>query len=280
MKTITDNADDFIEDLCTKVEKLLPHAFISRHQSNYYKSCKINIEENQILLNVDFAENYAFVVQNAPQGFHWNNNQATVFVAFAHYFKEDEIKHKGYVVISDNLNHDVVAVYTYQQLIIESLKKAISVHKISYFSDGAPQQFKNFKNVLNVYYHNIDFKVMAEWHLFPTAHGKGACDGIGGSIERAAAKASFRLSPDKQILTAVSLYEWLKNYGNYDNVEFFHSLLTEYNKNIRKLKKRFENQSRVKNLLKQHSICPLDNGKVRCRQFSGSQDFIDMKIVE
>ena len=116
--------------------------------------------------------------------------------------------------------------------------------------------------------------------FFPTAHGKGACDGIGGSIKRAAAKASLRLSPDKQILTAVSLYEWLKNYGNYDNVEFFYSSLTEYNKNIRKLKKRFENQSRVKNLQKQHSICPLDNGKVRCRQFSDCQDFIDMKIVD
>ena len=90
----------------------------------------------------------------------------------------------------------------------------------------------------------------------------------------------MKLSPDKQILTAVSLYEWLKNYGNYDKLEFFYSSLTEYNKNIRKLKKRFENQSRMKNLQKQYSICPLDNGKVRYRIFSGSQDFIDMKIVD
>ena len=131
------------------------------------------------------------------------------------------------------------------------------VQKISYFSDGAPQQFKNYKNVLNLYYHNTDFKIEAEWHFFHTAHGKGACDGIGGSVKRAAGKASLRLSPDKQILTAVSLYEWLKNYGTFSNVEFFYSPLVEYNKNVKKLKKRFDNKNRVKDPHKQHSICPL-----------------------
>ena len=82
---------------------------------------KTIIQENQVLMNLDFAENYAFIVQNAPQVFHRNNNQTTVFVAFAHYLHEGNVQSKGYVVISDNLNHDVVAVHTYQQLIIETL---------------------------------------------------------------------------------------------------------------------------------------------------------------
>lgn len=77
LKTITDKSEDFIEELCTKVEKLGPHAFISRNQSTYYKNCKETIRENEVLINLDSAENYAFVVQHAPQGFHWNNNQTT-----------------------------------------------------------------------------------------------------------------------------------------------------------------------------------------------------------
>ena len=152
--------------------------------------------------------------------------------------------------------------------------------KISYFSDGAPQQFKNYKNVLNLYYHYIDFNITAEWHFFLTAHGKGACDGIGGFVKRTAAKASLRLPLDQQMLTAVSLYEWLKNYGNFKNVHFFYSPIADYNKNAKKLKKRFDSKSCIINLQKQHSLCPLENGKVRCRMFSDTLDFIDMQVID
>ena len=35
-----------------------------------------------------FAENYSFIVQDAVQGHHWNNSQATLH-PFAVYFKKD-----------------------------------------------------------------------------------------------------------------------------------------------------------------------------------------------
>ncbi|KAJ8943495.1 hypothetical protein NQ318_016275 [Aromia moschata] len=35
-------------------------------------------------------------------------------------------------------------------------------------------------SLLNLLYHEEDFGIKAEWNFFATAHGKGACDGIGG----------------------------------------------------------------------------------------------------
>jgi hypothetical protein len=31
--------------------------------------------------------------------------------------------------------------------------------------------------------HLEDFKVRGEWHFFATSHGKGPCDGIGGTLK-------------------------------------------------------------------------------------------------
>lgn len=231
-------------------------------------------------MNLDFAENYAFVVQDAPPGYHWNNNQATVFVTYIYYKDGEEVKGKGFVIISDNLNHDTIAVFTYQKLLIEYLKSTFPVNKIHYFSDGAPQQFKNYKNVLKIYYHNSNFGIEADWHYFPTAHGKGACDGVGGSVKRTAAKASLQLPPEKQILTAVSLYDWLISDGNFKNVEFRFSPVTDYNKNLRSLNSRYNNKSRVKDLQKQHFIKPLENGKVQCKLYSSSKLSEEFQILD
>ena len=64
--------------------------------------------------------------------------------------------------------------------------------QIYYFSDGAASQYKNRKNFLNLCYHHTDFGIAAEWHFSATSHGKGACDGVGGTVKRLAARASLQ----------------------------------------------------------------------------------------
>lgn len=282
LKCIVENTSDFIPSFCEKIEKLLPHAFISQQQSDYFKKQKQDLQTDEIIVCLDFAENYAFIVQNAPPGFHWNNDQATVFVCYIYYKDlQNSLKGKGFVIISDNLNHDTVAVYTYQKLLIQYLTQHFSnIDKIQYFSDGAPQQFKNYKNILNLYYHDEDFDLKAEWNFFPTAHGKGACDGVGGTVKRAAAKASLVLPVNEQILTAHQLFEWSKNHGNYTNVDFEYSTVSEYNANLRKLNKRFKNISRIKELQKQHFIRPLKNGKVMCKIYSSDKASTEMQVID
>jgi hypothetical protein len=48
----------------------------------------------------------------------------------------------------------------------------------------------------------------AEWLFFATSHGKGACDGIRGTIKRLPRKASMQNPYEEQIMTPRQLYEW------------------------------------------------------------------------
>ncbi|XP_044594868.1 uncharacterized protein LOC123272234 [Cotesia glomerata] len=208
LETIIKPIEEFVEDFCTELKTLLPYSFIAKEQAKFLKTLRETLEPNEFIIICDFAENYAFVVQNAASGFHWNNNQATIFPVVIYYKVNGELEHKSLVIISDCNNHDAVAVHVFIKLITDYVKSLPErCNKIYYFSDGAPQQFKNFKNFVNLYYHEEDFDIPAEWHFFATAHGKGPCDGIGGTIKRYAARASLQLAVDKQITTPEEVFE-------------------------------------------------------------------------
>ena len=100
------------------------------------------------------------------------------------------------MIISDCLHHDTISFYLLQKFFIAFLKKFLSERsqpkKIIYFSDGAASQYKNQKTFLNLCHHRNDFGIPAEWHFSATSHGKGACDGLGGTVKRLAARASLQ----------------------------------------------------------------------------------------
>jgi hypothetical protein len=91
------------------------------------------------------------------------------------YYKDgDKTVNLNFAMISDELKHSTVAVYTFQDTLIDYLKKTISpISKVLYFTDGCKAQYKNRKNFANLVNHQMDFGIEAEWHFFATAHGKG-----------------------------------------------------------------------------------------------------------
>lgn len=119
LKTEVANGDDFIQELCDRMVNLKSHDYYAKQQSAFMKQAKNELSEGEFIVQCDFAENYAFVVQNAAQAFHWNNDQTTIFTVVIYYKEKDEIKHKSIAILSDNLKHDTTAVYQYQTLIIE-----------------------------------------------------------------------------------------------------------------------------------------------------------------
>ena len=77
----------------------------------------------------------------------------------------------------------------YQKAFIALLKRVLprqcqpqKKFLIIYFSDGAASQYKNRKNFVNLCNHMNDFGIAAEWHFSATSYGKGACDGLGGTV--------------------------------------------------------------------------------------------------
>ena len=192
LETIIKSADGFVDSFCEKLETLLPHSFIAKQQARFYTQLKENLQPGEFLITADFSENYSFVLQDTAQGFHWNNSQATIHPFVVYYLDMGKLSHLSYAVISDCLHDDTVAVYLFQKSLLDFLKKKFSIRKVFYYLDGAASQYKNRKNFINLCHHEADFGVPAEWHFSATSHGKGACDGVGGTVKRLAARATIR----------------------------------------------------------------------------------------
>lgn len=123
----TVNVHEFMDILGEKFIKFKSHDFFVKKQSLFVNDLKKNLQEGEFLVCCDFAENYAFVIQNFTQLFHCNNNQASVFTVVVYYKEDNKLKHVSMAVISDNLNYDTVSVYEYQKLIISDLKSYFTV---------------------------------------------------------------------------------------------------------------------------------------------------------
>ena len=120
------------------------------------------------------------------------------------YFEnEKEVKQVSYVIISDCLEHNTIAVYMFQKKFLNFLKTKFKnlPKKIYYFSDGSAAQYKNKENFCNLHYHKDHFNIEAEWHFPATEHGKGPCDEVGDSAKRWAACANLQRSNSHTLST-------------------------------------------------------------------------------
>ena len=143
---------------------------------------------------LDFAENYSYIVQDEVQSFHWNNSQCSLHPAVIYYRDCDkELCSKSFCIVSEDLLHDVAFVLEVQGYVIGWIKEHLKhIKTITYFSDGCAQQYKNYKNFINLSYHETDFNISAKWAFFATSHGKSPYDGIGGTVKRLVKRACLQ----------------------------------------------------------------------------------------
>ena len=110
-----------------------------------------------------------------------NHSQATLCTA--HAWINQDCK-ESIVIISDDLNHTKNAVYTFMSFLYNHLtNKYPTIETINTFSDGAASQFKQrylFSN-LHTWEQNTQTNII--WNFFATSHGKGAVDGLGGTVK-------------------------------------------------------------------------------------------------
>ena len=124
------NVHDFVPELSHNLKKLIPHHFVSKKQSYFISNLKTSIKQNEGILEMDYSENYAYVVQNAPQQFHYNNNQCSIFSAILYYKKGTKVKHSNVTFLSECTTHDTTALYLAQTYLMQ--KKFPKIKKLYY----------------------------------------------------------------------------------------------------------------------------------------------------
>ena len=117
--------DEFIEKFVTKVYNLTKHHFIAKAQANHLKSLKEGLNNKELLVLLDFAEHYLFVCQDSIQGFHWNNDQATLhpFTVYYRHCTDQMLKCLSLCFISDERDHGANTVHCFLEIIVTYLEQ-------------------------------------------------------------------------------------------------------------------------------------------------------------
>ena len=157
----------------------LKHTFIKCMQSKSFTQEKESLQndENKVVIQVDFAENFTTQIQNAIQSSYWVSKQFTLFTVCAW----EKYGCHSVVVASDYLLHNKYAVLSFLSIIVDHLESNIRKFSVyEFFSDGASAHFKQRFTMSGITL--LDHTL--SWSFFATSHGKGAVDAIGGRVKR------------------------------------------------------------------------------------------------
>ena len=110
-------------------------------------------------------------MQDAVQGWYFSKEQCTLHPIVVYYKNsEGKLENMNLAFMSDDTTHDTCFVYDLQNLLCQHISMVLpSVKSIEYFSDGFAGQYKNYKNLLNLTYHQQDTKISANWNFLPPA---------------------------------------------------------------------------------------------------------------
>ena len=78
LQTFIQSTDEFVERFLGSLKTLTRHDFIAQKQAKYLDWKKSNLSDGEFLVIGNFSENNGFIIQDAAQGYHWTNNQATL----------------------------------------------------------------------------------------------------------------------------------------------------------------------------------------------------------
>ena len=63
-------------------------------------------DTNTVIAIGDFAKNYAFVVQDEVQSFHWSKQYCTLHPVVLYHKENDKLQHRSFCFLLDDLEHD------------------------------------------------------------------------------------------------------------------------------------------------------------------------------
>lgn len=175
-----------------RLPKFMTHVYNIIHQYRITTKIKATLDENEAFLHIDFAENYNCKYSQEVQSAHFGGSkpQVSMHTAVLYLKNVDQSSTiECYCSISKNLRHDPVLICAHLKPVFEEIKRKVpGLHTMHFQSDGPVNQYRN-KSMFYLIAKFISQELGVEnilWHFSEAGHGKGAPDGIGGSLKRTA----------------------------------------------------------------------------------------------
>ena len=271
MSTIVATLEEFVDLLCDKMDALSKHSFIAKSQGAHLKKSKEELPPDTAIIICDFAENYQYVIQGEVQSYHWSKEYCTLH-PISIYIKQGDSLNKAVslCVLSDDIKHDTPFVYECMKLTVQHCREHYPhITKFEYFTDGCAGQYKNYKNFLNLCLHAEDFGVQAVWNFFATCHGKGPCDGIGGTVKRLVRLESLRRVKGDYITDIDKMFAFC--HSTIKNVKFYLLKANEMKARREETNARFGIGSTIPGTQSFHQFIPISKNTVGFKRISSDK---------
>ena len=100
---------------CVETLATLTHHYITKRQAAYLWRAKKILQENGIIVFLDFAH-FSFIIPDAIQGHHCNNAMATIHHT-PYFLEEGTLRNESFCVISNSVDHNTL--YAFNRQIIQ-----------------------------------------------------------------------------------------------------------------------------------------------------------------
>ena len=138
-----DNVNGFFTQLCDALNQHSEHLFRARWQYEQFKQNVDTIKDGNLVMAMDFSENYTCRLGREVQSYHWNQKQITLHPMMLYYRKNGEVQKDGFTVLTDDLKHDAHAVAEFEKVaVIHVREQCIELKSIHQWTDGCPAQNK------------------------------------------------------------------------------------------------------------------------------------------
>ena len=185
---MTERITDSVKLFESNLYKFMAHTARIIHQFKAIAALKKNITDTDMILHIDFAENYSCKYGRESQSVHFgaSREQLTLHtgVLYTKNFK------KSFCTVSESLKHDSAAIIAHLMPILSKyLRKYPKVCNLHIISDSPSTQYRNKNSffLLSTYLPQKFSQIRTITHSFTeSGHGKSAADGVGSTVKRTA----------------------------------------------------------------------------------------------
>ncbi|XP_063953700.1 uncharacterized protein LOC135153666 [Lytechinus pictus] len=218
--------EDLLTQFPKEIQELRSHVRRVHNQYEAMTKCKENLAADHCIVHMDFSENYVCAAEEEVQSAYWSQESVTIHPIVVYYRDVDgNLVHRSLVAISDERAHNTSTILAIITKVIPQLREMVpTLSKVFYWTDSPSSQYRNKTMFAVVGEHRALYGIDAQWDYFEAGHGKGACDGIGGTVKRLADEAVKRRAA--VIMNAHDFFAWASqerhdNPSNYKITYFF-----------------------------------------------------------
>ncbi|CAH2095385.1 unnamed protein product [Euphydryas editha] len=182
-----------IENFNRTLVELKKHIYKIKIQYKSYRAAIDNLKNDEVVLHVDFSENYNCKHFEEVQSHHFGGSRKQITLHTGVMYTKNEGEDKptvtSFCTISGNNSHNPVSIWAHLHPVISAIKADYPhITTVHFFSDGPATQYRqklNFHFICSKIFKDYNF-IRVTWNFFEAGHGKGTADGVGGYLKRTA----------------------------------------------------------------------------------------------